>query len=465
MRFNIAANRRLRPAFDDYFFYLIAIAVVCSYHQIDLINGQTITTGQPPFAQFGYFDWLKRIWPITRENVQSQIQRDTTYVEDKQQQPIEQTGYPSSSAGSRRINDFQIIWNVPSFQCHKYGLNFSEVAEWGILQNAADTFRGDRIALLYDPGYFPALLEANEQSDFVRRNGGVPQEGNLTAHLELFLQQINNKLIPDEKFSGVAIIDFEHWRPVWNENFGSLLPYRKVSRTIEQNTHPFWNEKQIEKESSTRFEKSGWQFFRTTLRLAKQLRPNAKWGYYGFPLCFNYTPRNNYPTCSASVRGNNERIKWLFQDSTAVYPSLYYKKNDMTEESRLLFMKGRMAEAIRVSQMSTVPPPVYPYTWLKYYDTKELVNKNDLLNSFAIPKREGAAGAIIWGASNDVNTEKKCRSLNNYVQSVLGPVTKLVLQTPKEDVHTLISKIPEKRPITTDKNDLLSNVINHLRNL
>lgn len=43
--------------------------------------------------------------------------------------------------------------------CHKYGLHFEEVSErYGILQNSMDNFRGDEIAILYDPGMFPALL-------------------------------------------------------------------------------------------------------------------------------------------------------------------------------------------------------------------------------------------------------------------------------------------------------------------
>ncbi len=94
------------------------------------------------------------------------------------------------------------MWNVPTFQCHKYGLNFSQVSKWGMSQNYGDEFRGDRIALLYDPGWFPALLEANVGSDLVRRNGGVPQDGDITKHLEIFEQQIETKFIPDRNFAG-----------------------------------------------------------------------------------------------------------------------------------------------------------------------------------------------------------------------------------------------------------------------
>lgn len=150
-------------------------------------------------------------------------------------------------------------------------------------------------------------------------------------------------------------------------------------------------------QASRRFEKAAWQFFRRTLKTARKLRPKALWGYYGFPLCFNYTPRNNQARCSDSVMEDNERylkfffnssssipvvkleilsrIKWLFEESSAIYPSLYYKKYTMTQDTRALFMEGRMTEAMRVSRMSNVPSPVYPYTWLKYYDTKEFVDK------------------------------------------------------------------------------------------
>lgn len=56
-----------------------------------------------------------------------------------------------------------------------------------------------------------------------------------------------------------------------------------------------------------RFEKAAQQFFHNTLLVAKKLRPNALWGYYGFPLCFNYTPKNQKATCSDSVMENNKR--------------------------------------------------------------------------------------------------------------------------------------------------------------
>lgn len=101
------------------------------------------------------------------------------------------------------IDDFPVYWNVPTFQCHKYGYNFTEVSEWGIKQNVDDVFRGDKISLLYDPGLFPALMQnGGSRSDYVVRNGGVPHEGNLTKHLETFTQDLIKKLVPDPGYSG-----------------------------------------------------------------------------------------------------------------------------------------------------------------------------------------------------------------------------------------------------------------------
>jgi len=46
------------------------------------------------------------------------------------------------------------------------------------------------------------------------------------------------------------------------------------------------------------------------------------------------------------------------------------------------------------------------------------------MNSFSISKKNDASGVIIWGASNDVNNEKKCKAMHNYLTGVLGPTLK-----------------------------------------
>jgi Hyaluronidase. len=68
-----------------------------------------------------------------------------------------------------------------------------------------------------------------------------------------------------------------------------------------------------------------------------------------------------------------------------------------------------------------------------------------MINALIIPKKMGTNGVIIWGSSHDVNTERKCRSLLNYLHNTLGPAVKTVRRTPKMYLDSLISS-SEFRP-------------------
>lgn len=69
---------------------------------------------------------------------------------------VSSLGTTTPEAGNPQ--QFDVYWNVPTFVCHKYGVKFEDLKNFGINQNANDTFRGEKIAILYDPGMFPALL-------------------------------------------------------------------------------------------------------------------------------------------------------------------------------------------------------------------------------------------------------------------------------------------------------------------
>lgn len=89
---------------------------------------------------------------------------------------------------------------------------------------------------------FPALGTKKE-----KRNGGVPQEGNLTKHLEIYRQHVE-ELVPEKNNSGLIIIDFESWRPIFRQNYGVLAIYKDVSYQIERERHPFWFKQRLEAE-------------------------------------------------------------------------------------------------------------------------------------------------------------------------------------------------------------------------
>lgn len=147
-------------------------------------------------------------------------------------------------------------------------------------------YRGDQVSILYDPGLFPALLKNSSSNELFHRNGGVPQNGNLKAHLAMFEKHVD-ELIPDKDNSGLAIIDFESWRPVYRQNFGALQPYKDLSIKLVKQRYPHWSKNDIESEAKRLFSEYGKLFILETLELAKELRPKARWGYYGLPFCFN----------------------------------------------------------------------------------------------------------------------------------------------------------------------------------
>ncbi|XP_014217198.1 hyaluronidase-like [Copidosoma floridanum] len=319
-------------------------------------------------------------------------------------------------------DEFQFYWNVPTFMCHKYGMDFTEVSQnFSIVQNEGDDFRGDRMAILYDPGDFPALLR-DDKGNVVKRNGGVPQQGNLTLHLDHFRRHVEEQ-IQDPEFSGVAVIDFESWRPIFRQNWASLQIYRELSYDVERQLHPFWSQKAVQQEAADRFEKSARMFMQRSLELARALRPRAGWGYYAYPYCFNWTPNQQSAQCSSKAVEENDGMSWLFGSKTNLYPSVYLRQK-LNASQRIGLVRGRVQEAVRLSRKAwnRESSRVLPYYWYKYQDqTNVFVNKRDLTNTLTEAIKRGADGVVIWGSSNDFNSQTKCRDFYAYLMQILGP--------------------------------------------
>lgn len=131
-------------------------------------------------------------------------------------------------------------------------------------------FRGDKVSILYDPGLFPTIFENG-----VIRNGGIPQKGDLKLHLRKFEQDVD-KNIPDKDNNGLAIIDFELWRPVYRQNFGKFQIYKNESIELVRDEHPHYTMEELNREADRMFTESAKNFMLETIELGKQLRPNAK---------------------------------------------------------------------------------------------------------------------------------------------------------------------------------------------
>ena len=212
---------------------------------------------------------------------------------------------------------YTCVWDSPTTLCDRFGVHFN-LSQYSILQNSGGVFEGDKTSIFYGIGSFPTISHSTGKYS----NGGIPQLGNLTYHLQQVEVDINH-IIPNASFNGLAVIDFEAWRPLFKHNFDWLKIYQKASEELVQKEHPNWtNSTQIYEEAEKEFNAAAERFFLSTIQRAQQLRPQAYWGYYGFPRC--YGQPGNY--CSPDSQADNDRLQWLWNASTALYPRIYLRE-------------------------------------------------------------------------------------------------------------------------------------------
>lgn len=116
-------------------------------------------------------------------------------------------------------------------------------------------------------------------------NGGLPQLGDLSAHLSLTVTQMSTLLRPN--FCGAAVVDWEEWQPLWESNVGPHMEYQRLSKLLVRRERPGLLEKDVVLLAQQEFEGSARRFMEETIRLAVRHRPKGFWGFYGFPSCFN----------------------------------------------------------------------------------------------------------------------------------------------------------------------------------
>lgn len=227
--------------------------------------------------------------------------------------------------------------------------------------------------------------------------------GNLERHLKEFQRQLD-QLVPDKDNDGVIVIDFESWRPTFRQNFGVLKPYKNLSYEVVRRNNPWLSDKDVIQRATRDFEAAGKGFMLETLKLGKQLRPNARWGYYAFPYCFN--GRQSSPEqCPADVNQENRQISWLFKHADIIIPSVYMSE-EMPVNYRVPMVKGRVAEAKKMSAYAR-PGSGQIYTYIRYCytDTRKDLEESILIQAIHEMIVEGSEGVILWGSSNDLNNK------------------------------------------------------------
>lgn len=273
--------------------------------------------------------------------------------------------------GGNLIEDlpFLTVWNAPSQECQeKYNVSLN-LGIFDVVVNQNESFTGKEMTLFYSNrlGCYPYYTK-NGTAVY----GGVPQNASLEDHLWKAQQDIK-KTIVETSFKGLAVIDWESWRPLWVRNWDSMEIYKNKSVDLVKELHPDWPADKVAEKAQLEFEQSSQAFMEQTLVLGKTLRPGGFWGFYGFPNCYNYeNKQDNYTgECPEIEKQRNEELQWLWNQSRALYPSIYLPKEIKLLNKSLEFVRHRVQEAFRmVDQTRNGSLPVLPYASIIYEHTQ-----------------------------------------------------------------------------------------------
>ncbi|XP_072536952.1 hyaluronidase-3 [Salminus brasiliensis] len=317
--------------------------------------------------------------------------------------------------------DFSVVWNMPTARCdRRFGVSLP-LERYGIIHNSGQRFVGENISLYYKQrlGLYPYVSRKGK-----RMNGGIPQLGDLQTHLAITEGQL--QLLMRRSFSGLAVLDWESWRPLWSRNFGSKQVYHRLSKELVRQKHPEMSKKEVTALAASEFDQAARAFMEETLRLGSHVCPRGQWGFYGFPSCYNnhgikedsYTGR-----CKPGTEALNDKLAFLWQRSTALYPSVYVQRGLAGRPNTRLMVRHRVLEALRVASQHAAdsqPPPVLPYARVAFTRTLQFLNQTDLEHTLGESAALGAAGVVLWGSQNFAKSKRQCLLLRNYINSVLG---------------------------------------------
>ena len=158
---------------------------------------------------------------------------------------------------------FLWAWNAPTNCCAKIFDMPPDLSLFSLVGNPQKDVTGQPITLFYADrlGYYPNINE----STGVHKNCGLPQVGSLKKHLDKAEKDIAYYMPIDNV--GLAVIDWENWRPTWERNWKPKDVYKKesIELVLQQNLHLALEA--ATKRAKADFEKAAKSFMQDTLKL------------------------------------------------------------------------------------------------------------------------------------------------------------------------------------------------------
>ena len=206
-------------------------------------------------------------------------------------------------------------------------------------------------------------------------HGGVPQLAvlNLSAHIAKLKADVNRAngcaacgdySLPAD-FDGLGVIDWESWSFAWGQMKlqgwtakNDVLVNKSVELVLAD--HPDMPIVAAEVEAGKRWGAAVKIFIEATLATLHELRPQGKFGFFGYPDCgpqSGYSAPGEPLACGAPYQAiNDDELSWLWAASSALYPGYYvsappgrYPRANVTYGSNRRGIDTSVAEAVRVA--------------------------------------------------------------------------------------------------------------------
>ncbi|KAM9376259.1 hyaluronidase PH-20-like [Pholidichthys leucotaenia] len=319
---------------------------------------------------------------------------------------------------------FTFTWNAPTELCDKHFGVPLDLSYFDLVSSTLKTATNQSISIFYIDrfGIFPYVDEdTGELFD-----KGVPQLVDLKDHREEAEDDIEYYIPADQP--GLAVLDFEEWRPQWVRNWGSKDIYREISREIVRKRNESLSEDEVERQAKNGFERAARKYFIKSILIGKTLRPKRLWGYYLYPDCYNYGYNQDMDAftgeCPDIEKKRNSELLWLWNQTTVLYPSIYLELVLRDSKQARLFVRHRIKEAMRVSQLPnrTRAIPIYAYIRPVYKDSVDhYMSEFDLVNTIGEAAALGAAGVVSWGDMDVSDTEDSCLDARHHLDRVMNP--------------------------------------------
>ncbi|KAM3622174.1 uncharacterized protein V6R79_021444 [Siganus canaliculatus] len=314
-----------------------------------------------------------------------------------------------------------LAWNAPTEDCAPRQRVTLSLEQFDIVATPNEGFVRQNLTIFYKErlGLYPYYERGSTAV-----NGGLPQLASLSQHYEKMPEGVQ-KYIREPDAKGLAVIDWEEWRPLWIRNWGTKDIYRSKSREMVAKKNPKWTPEQVGKVAQQEFELSARKFMLETLKFVKNMRPNQLWGFYLFPDCYNHDYKSdlkNYTgRCPAVEVVRNDQLNWLWMECTAFFPSVYLSSALNSTHYGRLFVRNRVKEAMRLASVGDgIARPVFVYTRPTYINKMSFLTETDLVSTIGESVALGAAGVIFWGDTSYAGSSESCSTLNRYLQGRLG---------------------------------------------